>query len=100
MRKKFCHRVEVQKLEQEFWDLEMEGADHAWYVSRFDNLRKLVPHLCTPMTRRMEKFIQGLPPQMRLSMKSTTFVTMEEVMLRSSTITEVFVLNAAEASLP
>ena len=47
----------------------------------------------------MEKFIQGLPPQMCLSMKPTTFVTMEEVMLRSSTFTEVFVLNAAKASV-
>ena len=77
----------------------MEGADHVGYVSRFDNLGKLVPHLFTPMIWRMEKFIQGLPPQMRLSMKSTTFVTMEEVMLKSSAFTEVFELNATEASV-
>jgi len=88
MRKKFCDRVEVQKLEQEFWDLKMEGADHAEYVSRFNNLGKLVPHLVTPMTRRMEKFIDGLPPQIRLSIKSNTFATMEELMLRSSALTE------------
>ena len=40
MRKEFCDRIEVQKLEQEFWDLWMEGADHVGYVSRFDNLGK------------------------------------------------------------
>ena len=88
MRKKFCDRVEVQKLEQEFWDLKMEGADYAEYVSRFNNLGKLVPHLVTPMTRRMEKFIDGLPPQIRLSIKSNTFATMEELMLRTSALTE------------
>lgn len=88
MRKKFCNRVEMKKLEQEFWDLKMEGSNHAGYVSRFNNLGKLVPHLVTPMTRRMEKFIDGLPPQIRLSMKSTTFSTMEELLLRSSALTE------------
>jgi len=88
MRKRFCNRVEMKKLEQEFWDLKMEGANHAGYVSRFNNLGKLVPHLVTPMTRRMEKFVDGLPPQIRLSIKSNTFATMEELLLRTSALTE------------
>ncbi|GJS54308.1 putative reverse transcriptase domain-containing protein [Tanacetum coccineum] len=39
---------EIEKLEGEFWNHSMVGADHAGYTNRFHELAKLVPHLVTP----------------------------------------------------
>jgi hypothetical protein len=46
--KKFCPRIETQKLEQEFWKLEMSGSAHKEYTTRFKEVSHLVPHLSTP----------------------------------------------------
>ncbi|GJZ24169.1 putative reverse transcriptase domain-containing protein [Tanacetum coccineum] len=39
---------EIEKLEGEFWNHSMVGADHAGYTDRFHELAMLVPHLVTP----------------------------------------------------
>ncbi|GKD05113.1 hypothetical protein Tco_1180087, partial [Tanacetum coccineum] len=39
---------EIEKLEGEFWNHLIVGADHAGYTDRFHELAKLVPHLVTP----------------------------------------------------
>ncbi|GKD26611.1 reverse transcriptase domain-containing protein [Tanacetum coccineum] len=38
---------EIEKLESEFWNHKMVGANHAGYTDRFHELAKLVPHLVT-----------------------------------------------------
>ncbi|GJT62251.1 reverse transcriptase domain-containing protein [Tanacetum coccineum] len=38
---------EMEKLENEFWNHKMVGANHAAYTDRFHKLAKLVPHLVT-----------------------------------------------------
>ncbi|GJT94896.1 putative reverse transcriptase domain-containing protein [Tanacetum coccineum] len=44
----FCPTNKIEKLEGEFWNHSMVGADHAGYTDRFHELEKLVPHLVTP----------------------------------------------------
>ncbi|GJS76601.1 putative reverse transcriptase domain-containing protein [Tanacetum coccineum] len=44
---------EIEKLEGEFWNHSMVGADHAGYIDRFHELAKLVPHLVTPEVKRV-----------------------------------------------
>ncbi|GJW96035.1 putative reverse transcriptase domain-containing protein [Tanacetum coccineum] len=39
---------EMEKLENEFWNHTMVGANHTPYTDRFHGLAKLVPHLVTP----------------------------------------------------
>nr|GFA30649.1 reverse transcriptase domain-containing protein [Tanacetum cinerariifolium] len=46
--KEFCPSNEVEKLESEFWNHKMVGANHAGYTYWFHELAKLVPHLVTP----------------------------------------------------
>ncbi|GJV02933.1 reverse transcriptase domain-containing protein [Tanacetum coccineum] len=41
----FCPSNEMEKLESEFWNHTMVGANHAGYTDRFHELAKLVPHL-------------------------------------------------------
>ncbi|GKF67317.1 reverse transcriptase domain-containing protein [Tanacetum coccineum] len=51
---------EIEKLEGEFWNQSMVGADHAGYTDRFYELAKLVPHLVTPEAKRATRYINGL----------------------------------------
>ncbi|GJS21853.1 hypothetical protein Tco_0450485 [Tanacetum coccineum] len=44
----FCPSNEIEKLESEFWNHKMVGANHAGYTDRFHESAKLVPHLVTP----------------------------------------------------
>ncbi|GKD19858.1 reverse transcriptase domain-containing protein [Tanacetum coccineum] len=47
----FCPSNEIEKLEGEFWNHSMVGADHAGYTDRFHELAKLVSHLIRGMLR-------------------------------------------------
>ncbi|GKD15818.1 reverse transcriptase domain-containing protein [Tanacetum coccineum] len=46
---------EIEKLENEFWNHKMVGANHAAYTDRFHELAKLVPHLVTPESSRIKR---------------------------------------------
>nr|GEZ34195.1 putative reverse transcriptase domain-containing protein [Tanacetum cinerariifolium] len=46
---------EMEKLENEFWNHTMVGANHVAYTSRFHELAKLVPHLVTPESSHIKR---------------------------------------------
>nr|GEZ66836.1 reverse transcriptase domain-containing protein [Tanacetum cinerariifolium] len=50
----FCPSNEIEKLESEFWNHTMVEANHAGYTVQFHELAKLVPHLVTPESNRIE----------------------------------------------
>ncbi|GJS21166.1 putative reverse transcriptase domain-containing protein [Tanacetum coccineum] len=52
-----CPSNEMEKLESEFWNHKMVGANHAGYTDRFHELAKLVPHLVTPESLRIKRYI-------------------------------------------
>jgi hypothetical protein len=43
----------------------MMGSAHQEYTTRFQEVAQLVPHLCTPKSRWIERYIWGLAPQVR-----------------------------------
>nr|GEV03556.1 hypothetical protein [Tanacetum cinerariifolium] len=51
----FCRSHETQKLETELWNYAMVGAGNAAYTDRFHELARLVPHLLTPESRKIER---------------------------------------------
>ncbi|GJW57080.1 putative reverse transcriptase domain-containing protein [Tanacetum coccineum] len=55
MVEEFCPSNEMEKLENEFWNHKMVGANHAAYTDRFHELAKLVPHLVTPESSRIKR---------------------------------------------
>ncbi|GJZ54263.1 putative reverse transcriptase domain-containing protein [Tanacetum coccineum] len=65
MIQEFCPSHEMQKLESELWNHVMVGAGHAAYTDRFHELARLVPHLVTPESRMIERYMYGLAPQIR-----------------------------------
>nr|GFC01303.1 reverse transcriptase domain-containing protein [Tanacetum cinerariifolium] len=56
----FCPSNEVEKLESEFWNHKIVGANHAGYTNRFHELAKLVSHLVNPESSRIKRYIAGL----------------------------------------
>ncbi|GKA02227.1 reverse transcriptase domain-containing protein [Tanacetum coccineum] len=63
MIEEFCPSHEMQKLETELWNHVMVRASHAAYTNRFHELARLVPHLVTPESRKIERYMYGLAPQ-------------------------------------
>nr|GEV53374.1 retrovirus-related Pol polyprotein from transposon 17.6 [Tanacetum cinerariifolium] len=48
---------EMEKLESEFWNHNMVGANHARYTDRFHELAKLVSHFVTPESKRIKRIL-------------------------------------------
>ncbi|GKC10089.1 reverse transcriptase domain-containing protein [Tanacetum coccineum] len=61
----FCPINEMEKLETKFWNHKMVGANHAGYTDRFHELAKLDPHLVTPESSRIKRYIASLAPEIR-----------------------------------
>ena len=85
----------MQKLEDEFWHHSMIEAGHAAYTDRFHELAKLVPHLVTPESKRIERYIYGLVPEIRGTVKTTEPPTIQSAILRAGTLTDEMVRNGA-----
>ncbi|GJS10430.1 reverse transcriptase domain-containing protein [Tanacetum coccineum] len=62
MIQEFCPSHEMQKLESKLWNHAMVRAGHAAYTDRFHELARLVPHLVTPESRMIERYVYGLAP--------------------------------------
>ncbi|GKE78043.1 hypothetical protein Tco_1544163, partial [Tanacetum coccineum] len=65
-REEFCLSNEMQKLETDLWNYVMVGAGHATYTDRSHELARLVPHLVTPESKRVER---GEPSKDRTRME-------------------------------
>jgi hypothetical protein len=86
--KKFYPRNEVQKLEAEFLNLEMKGADVLAYNNRFGELARLVPHMVTPESKRIQRYIWGLVPQIRGMVTSANPTTMQSALKLTGRLTD------------
>ncbi|GKA31558.1 reverse transcriptase domain-containing protein [Tanacetum coccineum] len=62
MIEEFCPSHEKQKLETELWNHALVEAGHAAYTDRFHELARLVPHLVTPESRKIEMYVYVLAP--------------------------------------
>nr|GEY53753.1 hypothetical protein [Tanacetum cinerariifolium] len=51
----FCPSNKMEKLEYEFWNHKMVGANHVGYTDQFHELAKLVSHLVTPESSSIKR---------------------------------------------
>ncbi|KAL7581886.1 hypothetical protein Lser_V15G47382 [Lactuca serriola] len=56
----YCPRGEIQKIEQELWNLTVRNADIDAYISRFSELSLLCLGVITSEGKKIERFIWGL----------------------------------------
>ncbi|GJW86348.1 reverse transcriptase domain-containing protein, partial [Tanacetum coccineum] len=71
MIEEFCLSHEMQKLETVLWNHTMDRAGHVTYTNRFHKLARLVPHLVTPKSRKIKRYVYGLAPQIRRMVAAT-----------------------------
>nr|GEY70664.1 reverse transcriptase domain-containing protein [Tanacetum cinerariifolium] len=84
----FCPSNKIEKLEYEFWNHKMVGANHVGYIVRFHELAKLVSHLVTPESSRIERYIAGLAPGIRRMLRETQPTTIQSAILRAGILTD------------
>ncbi|GJU50217.1 putative reverse transcriptase domain-containing protein [Tanacetum coccineum] len=95
MIQEFCPSHEMQKLESELWNHAMVGVGHAAYTDRFHELARLVPHLVTPESRMIERYVYGLAPQIRGMVAATEPKTMQKAVQISGALTDEAVRNGS-----
>ncbi|GKA59416.1 putative reverse transcriptase domain-containing protein [Tanacetum coccineum] len=88
MIQEFCPSHEMQKLEFELWNYTMVGASHAAYTNRFHELARLVPHLVTPESRMIKRYVYGLAPQIYRMVAATEPKTIQRVVQISGALTD------------
>ncbi|GJZ80464.1 putative reverse transcriptase domain-containing protein [Tanacetum coccineum] len=84
----FCPSNEMEKLKNEFWNHKMTGANHAAYIDRFHELAKLVPHLVTPESSRIKRYIAGLAPEIQGMLRATQPTIIQSAILRAGILTD------------
>ncbi|GKC72903.1 putative reverse transcriptase domain-containing protein [Tanacetum coccineum] len=84
----FCPSNKIYKLEGEFWNDLMVGADLAGYTNRFHELRKLVPHLVTPETKHVTRYIHRFPSQIYGILRATQPATIQAAILTARILTD------------
>ncbi|GJX88886.1 reverse transcriptase domain-containing protein [Tanacetum coccineum] len=95
MIEEFCPSHEMQKLETKLWNHAMVGAGHAAYTDRFHELARLVPHLVTPESRMIERYVYGLALQIRGMVAATEPKTIQKAVQISGALTDETVRNGS-----
>ncbi|GJV87055.1 putative reverse transcriptase domain-containing protein [Tanacetum coccineum] len=95
MIEEFCPSHEIQKLETELWNYAMVGAGHATYTDRFYKLARLVPHLVTPESRKIERYVYGFAPQICEMVAATEPKSMQKAVQISGVLTDEAVRNGS-----
>ncbi|GKF98511.1 reverse transcriptase domain-containing protein [Tanacetum coccineum] len=94
-REEFYPNNKMQKLETELWNHVMVGAGHATYTDRFHELARLVPHLVIPKSKKVERYVYGLAPQIRGMVAATEPKTIQRVVHLVGTLTDEALRNGS-----
>ncbi|KAI3754586.1 hypothetical protein L1987_54373 [Smallanthus sonchifolius] len=87
----FCPDNEMDKLERNFLRLKAGSMTHREYNTKFNRMARLVPHLITPESVRIKRYVQGLPSKIRRLVKTSDLKTFRStIQLASTMYDEVF----------
>ncbi|GJZ97453.1 hypothetical protein Tco_0669906 [Tanacetum coccineum] len=82
-------------LETELWNYAMVGAGHVAYTDRFHELARLVSHLVTPESKKIERSVYGLAPQIRRMVVATEPKTIHKAVQIFGALTDEVVRNGS-----
>nr|GFC60809.1 hypothetical protein [Tanacetum cinerariifolium] len=75
---KYCPRGEIQKLESEFWNLNVKGL-YLWnYIHRFQELSLMCKRMFLEEAAKVERYIGGLPDMIHGSVMASKPQSMQE----------------------
>ncbi|GJS47584.1 putative reverse transcriptase domain-containing protein [Tanacetum coccineum] len=87
MMKEYCPDDEIQKMESEFWNHKMVRSDIDGYTARFYELARLVPHMVTPDSQHVNRYIRGLAPKIKLHVTSSEPATIQGAVSMANRLT-------------
>nr|GEV36157.1 retrotransposon protein, putative, Ty3-gypsy subclass [Tanacetum cinerariifolium] len=73
----------------------MVGVGHIAYTNRFHELARLVPHLVTPESRKIKRYVYGLAPQICGMVATTEPKTMQKAVQISGALIDEIVRNGS-----
>ncbi|GKA25586.1 putative reverse transcriptase domain-containing protein [Tanacetum coccineum] len=76
--RKYCPRNEVKQMENELWNLKVKGINLIAYNQRFQELILLCPEMVPNPDRLLERYIEGLPLNIKGNVTSSTLVDFHE----------------------
>ncbi|GJS67668.1 reverse transcriptase domain-containing protein [Tanacetum coccineum] len=76
--RKYCPRNEVKKMENELWNLKVKGTNLTAYNQRFQELVLLCPEMVPNTDRLLERYIEGLPLNIKGNETSSKLVDLHE----------------------
>ncbi|GJX40532.1 hypothetical protein Tco_0255522, partial [Tanacetum coccineum] len=65
----------------------MVGADIDGYTARFHELARLVPHMVTPESQRVNRYIRGLAPEIKPHVTSSEPATIQGAVSMANCLT-------------
>ncbi|GKD28789.1 reverse transcriptase domain-containing protein, partial [Tanacetum coccineum] len=77
----YCLRNEIQKLENELWNLCIKGTDVAGYTRRFQELTLLCPRIVPEENDKIERFIWVLPDNIQGNVTSFKPVRLQDAIM-------------------
>ncbi|GJW48136.1 reverse transcriptase domain-containing protein [Tanacetum coccineum] len=78
MTNKYCSQGEIKKLEIELWNLKVKGNDVLTYTEHFQELTLICTKFVANETKKIDKYISGLPDNIYGSVKSSRPKTLDE----------------------
>ncbi|KAJ0876256.1 putative nucleotidyltransferase, Ribonuclease H [Helianthus annuus] len=88
IKENYCPQHEVERIESDFLSLVMKNLDCQAYLTSFNTLSRLVPYLVTPEPKSIVRFIGGLAPEIKASVKASRPVTFRSVTDLSLSLTQ------------
>ncbi|XP_076911543.1 uncharacterized protein LOC143569545 [Bidens hawaiensis] len=82
----FCPPHELDKIEQDFLTLEAGIMTHREYTTKFNKMARLCPDLVTPEAKRIKKYVQGLPTDIRRGVMTTNMNSFHSVVTLAGTL--------------
>nr|GEU49171.1 reverse transcriptase domain-containing protein [Tanacetum cinerariifolium] len=78
MTDKYCPKGEIKKLEIELWNLRVKGNNVAAYTQRFQELALMCTKFLADETKKVDKYISGLPDNIHGNVMSVRPKTLDE----------------------
>ncbi|GJV93060.1 putative reverse transcriptase domain-containing protein [Tanacetum coccineum] len=96
MTDKYCPQSEIKKLEIELWNLKVKGNDVPAYTERFQELTLICTKFVANETKKVNKYISGLPDNIYGNIKSARPNTLDETIELSNDLMDQKLYTYAE----
>ncbi|MFS7980002.1 putative retrotransposon gag domain-containing protein [Helianthus anomalus] len=100
MKEEYCPPHEVQKLENEFWEIKQTKGDNAGYTARFKQLSAICPTQVDTPRKATVKYIRGLPECVGDFVEAARPATIEEAYRVAAEINSKRVLDGSFSKKP